>query len=218
MSERPPPCRVRDFASRGFLLPRAQRRRVPLVAPPRSLDRSRVGGGRRAPTGAVLRVLAPLDGFGCRTRHARTLSSPPFAVAPRRFAGLFHPARAPGVALQSFPFSRSRTRSRGPPASLRVRVRPAQRRGTNRGIRGSFPRRVDLLPRLARRLAGLEGRDDGSLESLGHCASPVAGLVCAAPSSRFGRARRIRRPARPLRSLAPLESPFLLTITTLARG
>jgi hypothetical protein len=102
-------------------------------------------------------------------------------VAPRRFAALFHAARVPGVALQSFPFPRSRTRSRGPPASLRVRVRPAQRRGTNRGVRGPFPRCADLSPRLARRLAGLEGRDDGSLESLGHCASPVAGLVLQRP-------------------------------------
>jgi len=60
------------------------------------------------------------------THAARTspLRNPPFAVAPRRFAALFHAARAPGVALQSFPFSRSRTRSRGPCASLRVRVRP----------------------------------------------------------------------------------------------
>ena len=36
----------------------------PFFAPPRSLDRSGVGGGRQAPTGAVLRVLAPLDGSG----------------------------------------------------------------------------------------------------------------------------------------------------------
>jgi len=50
------------------------------------------------------------------TLAARTnpLRSPSFAVAPRRFAALFHAARAPGVALQSFPFSRSRTRFRGP--------------------------------------------------------------------------------------------------------
>jgi hypothetical protein len=59
--------RARDFASRGFLLPRTLRRRVPLVAPPRSLDRSRVGEVRQDLTGAVLRVLAPLDGSG----HAR---------------------------------------------------------------------------------------------------------------------------------------------------
>jgi len=52
----------------------------------------------RAFAGAVLRVLAPLDGSG----------------TPRRFAALFHAARVPGDALQSFPLSRSRTRSRGP--------------------------------------------------------------------------------------------------------
>jgi len=114
------------------------------------------------------------------THAARTNScESAVTVAPRRFAALFHAARAPGVALQSFPFSRSRTRSRGPPASLRVRARPTQRRGTVRGIRGPFPRCADLSPRLARRLAGLEGRDDGSLESLGRCASRVAALVCS---------------------------------------
>jgi len=129
------------------------------------------------PSSGFLPLSTVLAAHAARTNPLR---SPPFAVAPRRFAALFHAARAPGVALQSFPFSRSRTRSRGPPASLRVRVRPTQRRGTNRGIRGPFPQRADLSPQLARRLAGLEGRDDGSLESLGHCASPVAGLVCSA--------------------------------------
>jgi len=84
--------------------------------------------------------------------------------------GLVSCRSRPGVALQSFPFSRSRTRSRGPPASLRVRARPTQRRGTLRGFRGPFRLCVDLLPRLARRLAGLQGRDKGSLESLDLCA------------------------------------------------
>jgi len=39
----------------------------------------------------------------------------------RRFAAFFHAARVPGAPLQSFPFPGSRTRSRGPLASLRVR-------------------------------------------------------------------------------------------------
>jgi hypothetical protein len=40
--------------------------------------------------------------------------STPFSVTPRRFAALFHAARVPGDALQSFPLSRSRTCSRRP--------------------------------------------------------------------------------------------------------
>jgi hypothetical protein len=77
----------------GFLLPRARLRRVPLVALPQPHGRSGVGESRQAFTGAVLRVLAPLDGSGCacgthgplRARRLR---------APRRFAALFHAARA----------------------------------------------------------------------------------------------------------------------------
>jgi len=73
------------------------------------------------PSSGFLPLSTVLAALAARTRSLRI---PPFAVAPRRFAALFHAARAPGVALQSFPLSRSRTRSRGPRASLRVRVRP----------------------------------------------------------------------------------------------
>jgi len=73
------------------------------------------------PSSGFLPLSTVLAAHAARTNPLR---SPSFAVAPRRFAALFHAARAPGVALQSFPFSRSRTRSRRPHASLRVRVRP----------------------------------------------------------------------------------------------
>jgi len=69
----------------------------PLSHPPRSCDLSREGEGYQAHTGAVLRVLAPLDGSGCtRGTHDRDPcgSRSPFAVVPRRFAALFHAARA----------------------------------------------------------------------------------------------------------------------------
>jgi len=85
------------FASRGFLLPRALRRRVPLVAPPRSLDRSRVGEGCQALTGAVLRVLAPLDGSG----HARGTHE---LLRIRRYRGA--PTLRGLVSCRSRPWSR----------------------------------------------------------------------------------------------------------------
>jgi len=60
----------------GSCSPLAQLRRVPLVtpttdAPSETVARSREGEGYQALTGAVLRVLAPLDGSGCtRGTHA----------------------------------------------------------------------------------------------------------------------------------------------------
>jgi hypothetical protein len=44
----------------------------------------------------------------------RGLLDPVVRRGPRRFAAFFHAARVPGASLQSFPFPRSRTRSRGP--------------------------------------------------------------------------------------------------------
>jgi len=44
----------------------------------------------------------------------RGLLDPAVRRGPRRFAAFFHAARVPGASLQSFPFPRSRTRSRGP--------------------------------------------------------------------------------------------------------
>jgi hypothetical protein len=57
----------------------------------------------------------------------------------------------------------------------------------------------------------------GSLESLGAARLRVATRVRDV-SSRIGRARRTRRPARPLRSFAPLESPFLLPTACPGQG
>lgn len=63
----------------------------------------------------------PLSTVPAGSRLARGLLDPAVRRDPRRFAALFHAARVPGAPLQSFPFPGSRTRSRGPPASLRVR-------------------------------------------------------------------------------------------------
>jgi hypothetical protein len=77
---------------------------------PRDAEAPRGGRGSAEPSpGAVLGVLAPLDGSGCTSRHSlpappafADLRGPPEVVTPRRFAALFHAARVPGVALQSF--------------------------------------------------------------------------------------------------------------------
>jgi len=97
-------------------------------SPPRTSFRSPVGdGSRQTPVGAVLRVLAPLDGSGQHAARSRPFD-PAVRRGPRRFAAFFHAARVPGTSLQSFPFPGIRTRSRGPilPCGFRVRLPPAQ--------------------------------------------------------------------------------------------
>jgi len=97
-------------------------------SPPRTSFRSPVGdGSRQTPVGAVLRVLAPLDGSGQHAARSRSFD-PAVRRGPRRFAAFFHAARVPGTSLQSFPFPGIRTRSRGPilPCGFRVRLPPAQ--------------------------------------------------------------------------------------------
>jgi len=109
------------------------------------------------PLSTVLAVLAA---------RADPSRSSPFAVAHRRFAALFHAARALGIALQSLPFSRSRTRSRGPHASLRVRVRPPNGATVSMGFAAPFPGAPTFGRGSPRGLTRLGGRDDGSPEPL----------------------------------------------------
>jgi len=117
------------FAAGRVGLPRRVVRRVEVARPPP------VPSSGFLPLSTVLAALAARAG-SCR--------SPSSAVTPRRFAALFHAARAPGVALQSFPFSRSRTRSRGPRASVRVRVRPPTGATVPSGSRPLSPARRPL--------------------------------------------------------------------------
>jgi len=167
LAQPPRAVRARESPLLEFSLPWAHDAGCPV--PPTTgrkagAGRVRVANPPPEPSSGFLPLSTVLAALAARTNPLR---SPSFAVAPRRFAALFHAARALGVALQSFPFSRSRTRSRGPPASLRVRVRPPNGAARSEGFAAPFPDRADLSPRLARRLVGLEGRDDGSLESLG---------------------------------------------------
>jgi len=88
-------------------------------------------------------------------------------VAPRRFAALFHAARVPGTTLQSFPFPRSRTRSRGPRASLRVSLSDRRRRRAYGSFTIAFPVEPSSLPvSPAGAVPGRMSRDESSLRSL----------------------------------------------------
>jgi len=104
----------------GFLLPRTQLRRVPLLR--HALPRGRTCGTRIArPSSVPSSGFLPLSTVPASTRLASRPFRPRRSPWPRRFAALFHAARVPGAPLQSFPFPGSRTRSRGSSASLRVR-------------------------------------------------------------------------------------------------
>jgi len=107
----------------GFLLPRTPLRRVPLLL--RDLPCGRPRGTRVAkPSSVPSSGFLPLSTVPASSQRVSRSLDPAVCRGPRRFAAFFHAARVPGTSLQSFPFPRSRTRSRGPPASLWVRVRP----------------------------------------------------------------------------------------------
>jgi len=159
-----------------------------------------VGGGRQAPTGAVLRVLAPLDGSGCDHGACEPLARPVVFRGAPALRGLV-PCRSRPWSCPSelspleepYPLSRAA-------ASVWVRVRPPPG-ATSRELFRCFPRRADPLPRFARRLPGRMGWDDGSSRPLKEDALPRAPLL-----QLVGLAGK--RPARPLRSFALLGSPF----------
>jgi len=130
--------RARDPSLLGFFLPRTQRRRVPhfaAAAAELSPWWARVARPSPVPSSGFLPLSTVLAAITDRASPSR---SPSVSVAPRRFAALFHAARVPGVALQSFPLSRSRTRSRGPvlPCGFAFDRRQA-RRATS--FSGAFP-------------------------------------------------------------------------------
>jgi len=206
----PPSSQARESPLLGFLLPSSTSTPGAPCHTHRGLapaaGRVRIANPSPVPSSGFLPLSTVLAALAARTRtplseHARRSPWRPDASRPCSM-----PLAPTGVVLQSFPFPRSRTRSRGPflPCGF---AQTAQRRGSVRGFRGSFRHCADLSPRLARRLAGLQGRDNGSLESLGRRTCHVAVVVCDV-SSRNGRARRTRLPARPLRSFALPESPF----------
>jgi hypothetical protein len=190
-----------------FLLPRTQLRRVPLLR--HGLPCGRPCGTRIArPSSVPPSGFLPLSAVPAVSRLARGLLDPAVRRGPRRLAALFHAARVPGAPLQSFPFPGSRTRSRGPSASLRVRSPTAAGAAPAGSSRPLSPDRADSWPHAPTEVdPGLVSRDGGSLRSL--VRSPRHTEVCRTyrplPTD-TGLAGK--RPARPLRSFAPPGSPF----------
>lgn len=201
--------------------PSNARRQVPLspirIAPDR---RAKAATPSPVPSSGLL---APLDGLSCARGPHVLLRSTPFTVAPRRFAALFHAARVPGAALQSFPFPGSRARSRRPLLPCGFALDPfAARRGEAFHDRfhraGSSPCRAPVPKDVSRRREAPPDPCDRCPDPFGprrEANHPERGVAISRntrhsePSavSSPSRARR-ERPARPLRSLAPPGSPF----------
>jgi len=129
------------------------------------------------------------------------------SVAPRRFAALFHAARVPGTTLQSFPFPRSRTRSRGPRASLRVSLSDCRRRRAAGIFAIAFPAAPALCLRAPpKRCSRRMSRDESSLRSLGdHLDTPLSVARTIVPSRRHW-ARRLAAGTPASKLCSPRES------------
>lgn len=171
----------------------------PLSHPPRACARSREGEGYQALTGAVLRVLAPLDGSGCtRGTHDQTPCGicSPFAVVPRRFAALFHAARAHwsrpselSLPEEPYPLSRasfSLVSSLGLPNSA----------DRSEGFAAPFADRADFSPQLTRGPTGLKkpGRRFPGVARAPHvsrCRGRLQRLVSERPGSPDSAARTL---------------------------
>jgi hypothetical protein len=118
----------------------------PLLSPNRPegrLVRARVAKPPPVPSSGFL-PLSTVQALYARGAF-ETLADPAVCRGPRRFAALFHAARVPGTALQSFPFPRSRAHSRGPllPCAF---VTDHRRRRAVRSSRSLSPLRQALCP------------------------------------------------------------------------
>jgi len=145
-------------------------------AHPNSREAVREDEGRQTSVGAVLRVLAPLDGSGRARGASRALAEPAVYRGTPTLRGLVTCRSRPlGAALQSFPFPRSSSRSRGPvlPCGFATDCRQRGERSVSRSLSpsrqlfasgppGGEPRRMS--------------RDDGFPRSLGR--APRHTLVC----------------------------------------
>jgi len=106
--------------------------------------------GRQTSVGAVLRVLAPLDGFGCPTLRGL----------------ITYRSRFFGAALQSFPFPRSRARSREPLLPCRF-ASDRRQRDEKESFTTAFAFAQALCLAYARRRTRRMSFDEGFPRSLG---------------------------------------------------
>jgi len=168
----------------------------PLSHPPRTCARSREGEGYQAPTGAVLRVLAPLDGSG----RARGTHAPLAGLVVRRgtptLRGLVPCRSRPlGSPFRAFP-SRGAVPALAGPFSLVSSRRLPNGAVRSEGFAAPFAVRADLSPQLARRLAGLKkpGRRFPGVARAPHvsrCRGRLRRLVSERPGSPDSAARTL---------------------------
>jgi len=128
----------------------------PVSHPPQACAHSREGEGYQALTGAVLRVLAPLDGSGCARGSHAPLAGPAVHRDAPTLRGLVpcrsRPLESP---YRAFP-SRGAVPALAGLFSLVSSRRPPNGAARSEGFAAPFADRADLSPQLARRLAGLK--------------------------------------------------------------
>lgn len=201
----PEPC---GSASRGVLAPTdaftSGAPSSPRTPPCEGSRGTRVARLSSVPSSGFL----PLSTVPASTRRVSRSLDPAVCRGPQRFAAFFHAARVPGASLQSFPFPRSRTRSRGPLLPCGFAFDRRQRSFLEK-FTIAFAARAKLFAQSnpPEGGPGRMSRDEGSPRSLRPVASTRrARRTCRPRLERTGLAGR--RPARPLRSLAPPGSPF----------
>jgi len=170
----------------------------PRTAPSETVARSREGEDYQALTGAVLRVLAPLDGSGCtRGTHDQPLAE---LLAVRRGAptlrGLVpcrsRPLESP---YRAFP-SRGAVPALAGPFSLVSSLGLPNGAVRSEGFAAPFAERADLSPQPARRPAGLKkpGRRFPGVARASHvsrCRGRLRRLVSERPGSPDSAARTL---------------------------
>jgi len=139
----PPSSRARESPLLGFFLPSStctpgapchtHRRLAPTAG------RVRVTRPSPVPSSGFLPLSTDLAALAARTNAHLSACVRRSPWCPDASRPCSMPLAPTGVALQSFPFPRSRTRSRGPFLPCEF-VQTAQRRGTLRGFRGPFRR------------------------------------------------------------------------------
>jgi hypothetical protein len=131
-----------------FLPLRTPLRRVPRVAG--TAFAASEDGGRQTSAGAVLRVLAPLDGSGCRTRHARILANPPSPWRPDASRSCFIPLAPLESPFRAFPSRGAVPALAGLLLPCGFAFDPPNGAARTEVFAAPFPVRADLSPRLAR--------------------------------------------------------------------